>query len=168
MGRRRTSADVVSSSASQVYLRRFGVGVNDWRVISHLGMDPGCTAQVVSNELRVDKSVVSRSVRTLVDEGLVAAERTPGFRRLYLTAKGAALHKEMLPVAVERERTLLAGLSAEEVDQLLGLLRKLLGNLPALAAYDPAGTGADTGAGTDEDTGAGTDEDTGAAAPLLG
>jgi DNA-binding MarR family transcriptional regulator len=134
-------ANVVSSSASQVYLRRYGIGVNDWRVVSHLGLDPGCTAQVVSNVLQVDKSVVSRSVKTLVDRGLIAVESTPGFRRLYLTAKGAALHKEMMPVVLQRERILLAGLSPEEVDQLLGLLRRLQANLPALAAYDPPRTG---------------------------
>jgi DNA-binding MarR family transcriptional regulator len=148
-------ANVVSTSASQVYLRRYGIGVNDWRVISHLGLAPGSTAQAVSNELQVDKSVVSRSVKTLVDRGLVAVESTPGFRRLYLTAGGAALHKEMLPVVLQRERILLAGLTPEEVDQLLGLLRRLQVNLPALAAYDPprTGTSAETAA---EDDGAPT------------
>jgi DNA-binding MarR family transcriptional regulator len=130
-------ANAISSSASQVYLREFGIGVNDWRVVSHLGMDPGCTAQVISNVLQVDKSVVSRSVKTLVDRGLVAVETTPGFRRLYLTAGGAQLHKEMVPVALQRERLLLAGLDDAEVEQLLGLLRRLHANLPGLTAYDP-------------------------------
>jgi DNA-binding MarR family transcriptional regulator len=146
-------ANVVSSSASQIYLRRYGIGVNDWRVLSHLGLDPGCTAQVISNVLHVDKSVVSRSVKTLVDRGLVAVEISPGFRRLYLTTEGAALHKEMIPVVLQRERILLAGLSTEEVDQLLGLLRRLQANLPALAAdhRPPPGrsaeaSGADDGA----------------------
>ncbi len=130
-------ANAISSSASQVYLREFGIGVNDWRVLSHLGLEPGCTAQVISNVLRVDKSVVSRSVKTLVDRGLVAVETTPGFRRLYLTARGAQVHKDMVPVALERERLLLAGLADAEVDQLLGLLRRVHANLPALTAYDP-------------------------------
>jgi DNA-binding MarR family transcriptional regulator len=130
-------ANAISSSASQVYLREFGIGVNDWRVVSHLGLEPGCTAQVISNVLRVDKSVVSRSVKTLVDRGLVAVETTPGFRRLYLTARGAQVHKDMVPVALERERLLLAGLADAEVDQLLGLLRRVHANLPALTAYDP-------------------------------
>ena len=134
-------ANAASTSASQVYLRRYGVGVNDWRVLTHLGLEPGCTAQVVSNVLQVDKSVVSRSVKTLVDQGLIAVEATPGFRRLYLTAAGAALHREMMPVVLERERILLDGLAPEEVDQLLGLLRRVQVNLPALAAYDPPGTG---------------------------
>jgi DNA-binding MarR family transcriptional regulator len=130
-------ANAISSSASQVYLREFGIGVNDWRVLSHLGLEPGCTAQVISNVLQVDKSVVSRSVRTLVDRGLVAAESTPGFRRLYLTTRGAELHKEMVPLALQRERLLLSGLDDAEVEQLLGLLRRLHANVPALAAYDP-------------------------------
>jgi DNA-binding MarR family transcriptional regulator len=130
-------ANAISSSASQVYLREFGIGVNDWRVISHLGLEPGCTAQVISNVLQVDKSVVSRSVRTLVDRGLVGAEVTPGFRRLYLTATGADLHKRMVPVALQREQLLLAGLDDADVDLLLGLLRRVHANLPGLVAYDP-------------------------------
>lgn len=140
-------ANAASTSASQVYLRRYGIGVNDWRVLSHLGLEPGCTAQVVSNELQVDKSVVSRSVRTLVDRGLIAVESTPGFRRLYLTAEGAALHKEMLPVVLQREQVLLTGLAPDEVDQLLGLLRRVQANLPALTAHDPSRSGADEDAG---------------------
>jgi DNA-binding MarR family transcriptional regulator len=140
-------ANALSSSASQVYLREFGIGVNDWRVISHLGMEPGCTAQVISNVLQVDKSVVSRSVKTLVDRGLVAIESTPGFRRLYLTGVGAALHKEMVPVALQRERLLVSGLEPAEVDQLLALLRRLHANLPTLTAYDPRRPGADDEAG---------------------
>lgn len=134
-------ANTASASASRVYLRRYGVGVNDWRVLTHLGLEPGCTAQVVSNVLQVDKSVVSRSVKTLVDRGLIAVEITPGFRRLYLSAAGAALHKEMMPVVLQRERILLDGLAPEEVDLLLALLRRVQANLPALAAYDPPGTG---------------------------
>ncbi|MGK5115652.1 MULTISPECIES: MarR family winged helix-turn-helix transcriptional regulator [unclassified Geodermatophilus] len=133
-------ANAISSSASQVYLREFGIGVNDWRVLSHLGLEPGCTAQVISNVLQVDKSVVSRSVRTLVDRGLVGVEATPGFRRLYLTAAGAELHKRMVPVALQRERLLLTGLDDAEVELLLGLLRRVHANLPALTAYDPGRT----------------------------
>src|SRR4051794_26616000 len=139
-------ANALSSSASQVYLREFGIGVNDWRVVSHLGMEPGCTAQTISNVLQVDKSVVSRSVKTLVDRGLVTVESTPGFRRLYLTRAGAALHKEIVPVALQREHLLTAGLEPGEVDQLLALLRRLHANLPALTAYDPRRSGADEGA----------------------
>ena len=130
-------ANAISSSASQVYLREFGIGVNDWRVVSHLGLDPGCTAQVISNVLQLDKSVVSRSVKTLVDRGLVGVETTPGFRRLYLTAAGAELHKRMVPVALEREQLLLAGLDDADVALLLGLLRRVHANLPALTAYAP-------------------------------
>jgi DNA-binding MarR family transcriptional regulator len=130
-------ANALSSSSSQVYLREFGIGVNDWRVVSHLGLDPGCTAQAISNALQVDKSVVSRSVRTLVDRGLVAIETTPGFRRLYLTGQGAELHKEMVPVALERQRVLLRGLDDDEVATLLALLRRLHANLPAVIAHRP-------------------------------
>ncbi|MGY1661739.1 MarR family winged helix-turn-helix transcriptional regulator [Geodermatophilus sp. SYSU D00705] len=130
-------ASTITTSGSQVYLRNFGVGMNDWRVVSCIGMDPGITAQEISNVTKIDKSVISRSVKSLVAAKLVTVETSPGFRRLYLTGDGARLYKDVVPVALEREELLLAGLSDEEVEQLLGLLRRINANLPALAAYDP-------------------------------
>jgi DNA-binding MarR family transcriptional regulator len=152
-------ANVVSSSTSQVYLREFGIGVNDWRVLSHLALEPGCTAQTVSNELGVDKSVVSRSVRTLVDRGLVGVETTPGFRRLYLTDAGVDLHKRVVPVALQRERLLLAGLDDAEVAQLLELLRRVHANLPDLAAGDRAPRADRDGTAPDPTDDRSTDDD---------
>jgi DNA-binding MarR family transcriptional regulator len=130
-------SNAITTSGSQMYLRRFGVGMNDWRVLSYVGMDPGVTAQEVSNHTRIDKSVISRSVKSLVENGLVIVESSPGFRRLYLTKDGAKLYKALVPVAMERERILLEGLDDDEVEELLRLLRKLRDNLPALGAFEP-------------------------------
>jgi DNA-binding MarR family transcriptional regulator len=146
-----TISNAITNSGSQVYLRRFGVGMNDWRVLSYVGMDPGVTAQEVSSHTKIDKSVISRSVKTLVENGLVIVESSPGFRRLFLTQDGAKLYKALVPVAMDRERILLDGLTDDDVDELLRLLRTLRDNLPGLGAFDPASQAAQADAEVPDD-----------------
>jgi DNA-binding MarR family transcriptional regulator len=55
-----------------------------------------------------------------------------------LTASGKALHKRVLKVALERERRLLSGLSASEVDTLIELLGRLHSQVANVNEYDPA------------------------------
>jgi DNA-binding MarR family transcriptional regulator len=132
-------SNALSRGGSLVYMHRFGIGVNDWRVLSALGNRPGATAAEVCALLGMDKSVASRSVAGLADRGLLAIERVPGQRRLYLTRQGAEVHDQVLPMALERERRLLEGFSAEEVDVLRGFLRRMNDNVPAINAPEADG-----------------------------
>jgi DNA-binding MarR family transcriptional regulator len=127
-------SNALSRGGSLLYMHRFGIGVNDWRVLSALGNHPGATAAEVCAVLGMDKSVASRSVAGLVDRRLVAIERVPGQRRLYLTRAGADVHDQLLPVALERERRLLQGFSAAEVAVLREFLRRMNDNVPAINA----------------------------------
>jgi DNA-binding MarR family transcriptional regulator len=140
-------SNALSWGGSQLYTRRFGVGVNDWRVISALGNHPGSTAVEVCTVVGLDKSVVSRCVAGLAERGLVGIERTDGHRRLFLTQDGVRLHDELLPLALHREQVLLEGLEASEVEQLKSFLRRMFLNLPRLND-DPVRDGDSTGTGT--------------------
>ncbi len=53
-------ASKLSASASSTYMRRFGVGVMEWRVIAMVKVRPGITANEISQVSGVDKSSVSR------------------------------------------------------------------------------------------------------------
>jgi DNA-binding MarR family transcriptional regulator len=127
----------LSSGASQIYLRRFGVGINEWRVISMLSQEPLITAARVGQVLGLHKAIVSRSVHDLESKKLLTFEFRAGQRLLALTENGHALHDEMVVVALARERMLLAGFSDKEREVLLGLLRRMYANLPAVDAIDP-------------------------------
>ncbi|MGY1823732.1 MarR family winged helix-turn-helix transcriptional regulator [Geodermatophilus sp. SYSU D00079] len=135
-------ANALSWGSTFQYMRRFGVGVNDWRIVSALGNHPGATAGAVCTVLGLNKSVVSRSVAGLAGRGLVTIERVDGQRRLYLTAEGVALHDQLLPLALERERRMLRGFSEEEVGLLRDFLRRMHDNLSEAAGpgegEDPA------------------------------
>ena len=52
--------------------------------------------------------------------------------RISLTAKGAVTHDKVIAVALERERRLLSCLSKPERETLIGLLRRVHGNLDAV------------------------------------
>jgi DNA-binding MarR family transcriptional regulator len=129
-------ANGMSSLGSRRYLREFGIGINEWRVLSSLGNIPGGTAGDVAELVGIHKSVVSRSLRSLTDAGLVGQDPELGRRRLFLTAAGAALHDKIVPVALAREELLLHGFDDDEAALLRTFLRRMHENLDRVAQGD--------------------------------
>lgn len=124
-------------SGSRVFHHLHDVGTNEWRVISALANHPGSTASDLVEILGMNKSIASKSVNLLLGRGLVAQlDGRRGSRHLYLTDAGAAVHDDLLAVALERERILQTDLTAEEVAQLNALLVRMLGSAPALQEFE--------------------------------
>lgn len=140
-------------SGSQLYLRNFGIGINDWRVLTSLGNRPGSTAVALSNWLDMNKSMVSRSFRTLQDMRLIGTDSKVGRKKFYLTATGAALHEQMMPIAMRRNDILLQGFSDEEQSALLDFLRRMHTNMNMVRTHDNSGVSETPSAAatTDED-----------------
>jgi DNA-binding MarR family transcriptional regulator len=108
---------------SQEMRRRFGLGTNDWRVISAAAVRPGTSATELSEFLGLNKAVVSKSVNTLIERGLLLLIDGPrGSRPMYLTRAGAEMHEAMLPISMRGQEIILADLSGE----LNHLLRRML------------------------------------------
>jgi DNA-binding MarR family transcriptional regulator len=110
-------------------------------MLSLLAIEPGLTAQQICQALELDKAAASRSVRVLEKSGLVDALPSPQAQRsklLNLTAKGLDLHTRILSLALEREQLLLAGISPEEKRQIIGLLGRMVANLPRLEDFENA------------------------------
>jgi DNA-binding MarR family transcriptional regulator len=107
--------------------RRFGLGTNDWRVISAVAMRPGMAATDVSEFIGVNKAVVSKSVNTLVARDLIVLLDGPrGSRPMYLTRTGAEIHDGMLPISMRGQEIVLAHLTPTEIERLNELLRRML------------------------------------------
>jgi len=107
--------------------RRFGLGTNDWRVISALATRPGSSATDVSDFLGVNKAVVSKSVNTLVDHGLILLSDGPrGSRPMYLSDAGAHMHHEMRPISLRGQEIILQGMAQPDVTRLNAQLRAML------------------------------------------
>ncbi len=113
----------------------FGLGTNDWRVLSALAVRPGITATDVSEFLVMNKAVVSKAVNVLISRNLITSTDGPrGSRNLFLTPPGVEMHNKMLPVSLAGEDILLSRLSEADVAKLRDILAKLVANISSLTA----------------------------------
>lgn len=125
----------LSRGASQHYLNVFDVGIETWRCLVLLAIEGSISAQQVSKIIGMDKASVSRCFKSMQARGLITMglDAEDGRLRIAtLTPQGRELHDQILGMALERERALLSVLSEAERDQLIGLLKRLHENLPAV------------------------------------
>lgn len=122
-------------SASHLYLKRFGIGIEAWRILVLLAIEGPITANRVCQVIGMDKASVSRNFKRLAELGYLQVEDDPDDARqrlAQLTQSGFALHDAMMPLVLEREQRLLSCLDGDEREVLCGLLRRLHANLGAL------------------------------------
>lgn len=121
--------------------RRFGLGTNEWRVISTLAIRPGLASSEISEFLALNKALVSKSVSTLADRELIVLSDGPrGSRPIYLTPAGAEMHDLMLPISLRGQEIILAELSDDDVQELNELLRRMLHRTRGLQVLENAPT----------------------------
>ena len=122
-------------AASKHFKDSFDLGTVDWRLLFMFARVPGCTAALASRTIGIDKGAVSRSLQRLEAEGLVMAGelhangRSRGWN---LTKQGRRMHQRILQVAITRQKDVLAGFDAGEVEAFCGYLGRFLHNLELL------------------------------------
>lgn len=129
----------LSRSTARLYLAKFDVTVPEWRVIANVALRGSCSARELIEDVAMDKSLVSRSIRQLVGKGLLTARPSDVDRRtslLRLTAKGVRTYQDLLPKAQRRQATLLEDLDEEERRVLWIALGKLESKARALAGME--------------------------------
>jgi DNA-binding MarR family transcriptional regulator len=129
-------ADAVSRSMAQVYDQRFELTRDEWRVLAALAEVRSMKTGAVIAHTTLDKMAVSRAVKRLERDGLIARDDDPDDGRGYvlrLRPAGRALYRRVVPGVLERERFLFEGLSAAQraaldaaIDTLLRRARELL------------------------------------------
>jgi DNA-binding MarR family transcriptional regulator len=121
-------ANRLSRAASRFYRKSYGIGVVEWRLIMYVGRAKETRANRICSETDLDKGAVSRSLATLQSMGIVTVvEDGADSRRnnVALTAKGRALHNELVPIAFERQTKLVQDLTPAEVRLFMALIDKL-------------------------------------------
>ncbi|MGJ5204349.1 MarR family winged helix-turn-helix transcriptional regulator [Bradyrhizobium sp. HKCCYLR20261] len=128
----RLAAEVSAALASE-YRERYGLDIPEWRVLATLGFRrDACSAQYVAACTRTHKSTISRAVTSLLERRLIERVENADDRRefrLRLTRKGKTLYEELIPRLQQREREIMACLSAEErklFDRLIGKIEASL------------------------------------------
>jgi len=131
-------ANKLSAGASQLYRKRFDLGVIDWRVLATIGSEGGATGARICQVVGLDKAAVSRSFAVLEARGLIVVPKPGGrARAAELTQAGRAIHDAILALALARQSRLLEPFTDAERDLLVGLLHRLLQQVPYVNAFDP-------------------------------
>jgi DNA-binding MarR family transcriptional regulator len=118
----------ISQTIAETYAARFGIAIPEWRVIAVLGRHSGLSANGVAERTAMDKVAVSRTIARLLERGVVQRDTHGDDRRrsvLELSTAGYGIFDEVVPLALARERALLAHFSDEDKAQLDALLTKL-------------------------------------------
>lgn len=125
----------LSRGASSAYLRVFDVGIEMWRLMVLLAIEDQLTANEASRVIGMDKASVSRCFKLMQNRGYIEMRLDALDGRLRVasfTAKGRAVHDQIIGLALERERAFLSVLSQQESELFLGLLARLHENLPSV------------------------------------
>ncbi len=121
----------VSQSVADIYSRRHGLTVYEWRAMAVLGNNQPLTASEIVNHSSLDKVQVSRAIKSMTQSSLLERRVDNADKRranLYLTTRGNEVFNELVPLVKERENELLSGLTDEETMLLKSLMSKVRNN----------------------------------------
>jgi len=123
-------SNIVSTAISGAYEKRFGLTIPEWRVMAVLAMTPDLSAAEVAQRTAMDKVAVSRAVASLLRERRIVRQTARADRRrslLRLSAAGRKVYAQVVPVALDYERDLLAPLTRKDREVVDRAIRILLG-----------------------------------------
>jgi DNA-binding MarR family transcriptional regulator len=122
------AAEAASMSFQTHYKQRYGMLRTEWRVLFHLGVYGPLTATEIGQRARIHKTKISRAVAALEERRFLTRARSVHDRRqemLELTAAGRAAYADLLKVAEDHDRALVADLSVAEAASLRRLLARI-------------------------------------------
>ncbi len=125
-------AERVSRGLSGLYRDKFGISVAEWRVVAHLSQAEKVSVREIHARVRMGKWQVSRAAQRLESRGYIRKRTGRTDRRLVelsLTPKGRAMVNEIIPLALEYEKELLARVSGKR--EAKDLIRSLLKSMEA-------------------------------------
>jgi DNA-binding MarR family transcriptional regulator len=128
-------ADRVARRTSKVVKDEGGINLSQWRVMAAIAEVPGRTSVEVVTITPMDKGIVSRATKALLELGLVvrkASQMDGRVSHLYLTDSGRDLYQRILPLVEEVLLCTDEVLSAEEQENLCSHLNQLMKVLPDL------------------------------------
>ena len=117
-------------------LAEVGGSMPTWFILTNLKGEEWRTQHELARALHIEGPTLTRHIDGLEEEGLVVRRRDTNDRRavsVELTDAGRAKHTEMMRAVQAFNQRLLAGFSAEELDELQALLGKLEQNARAVS-----------------------------------
>jgi DNA-binding MarR family transcriptional regulator len=124
-----------SRRVSQIYdhyLQRHGLTITQYGLLAHLSRLDGVCIGVLAEKLIMDPTTLTRNLRPLERQGLVAPSPDPHdrrSRRLHLTDQGRAAFNKALPDWIEAQRYIEHALGVSEAPVLRAAIDHLLERL---------------------------------------
>jgi MarR family transcriptional regulator, organic hydroperoxide resistance regulator len=128
----------------QARLAQHGVSLGHWTFLRILWERDGLTQRELSNEAGLMEPTTALALRAMEDLGYVRRERAQGNRKnlyVFLTPKGKALRRKLVPLAEQVNRVAMQGLKAADVATTRRSLLVMLDNLAADPTLGPAPAG---------------------------
>lgn len=126
--------DLLRRSGALANRREFGLTGIEWRIMAQVGEHAPLSLNDLTELLNLDAGQLSRTVKALVERGLLDRRRRPTGPAIMitLTGDGRALHARMMELARDRNGFLVAGLPSEEVAVATRVLDAVLRNAQLL------------------------------------
>lgn len=121
-------ANRLANGASNHYRSRFNLGMSEWRAMMAVGGADQLIVREVAENADLDYAAASKSVRALEKQGYVSVEQTLTRGRaalVRLTPEGRELYHKLRDSARRRQQRLIASFSAEEIETLWSLLKRV-------------------------------------------
>jgi DNA-binding MarR family transcriptional regulator len=131
-------ANVLRRGSTLIYGRKLGLSQVEWRIVALVGEHAPVSLNELADLLDLDKGQTSRSVSALVARRLMLREYRRDGRgiRITLTARGTDVYGQLMASALERNRVLLNGMTAQERTQLFVILDRLTTLARAILAQE--------------------------------
>jgi len=113
-------------------LKKFGLSLQDWRVLIALWHSDEQRLLDVADLIGVDRSTLSRQIAALEKSNLVVRRKSSSDGRalcIVLTKKGRALTAKLIPIARAHAAAATKGLTAEQLETLTYSLKLIYENL---------------------------------------
>jgi DNA-binding MarR family transcriptional regulator len=113
-------------------LRREGINVTRWRILAVLAMGDGITINEIIDRAMMQQSALSRALMNMEKEDYVRRvlrRADARYVEVFLTDKGRALFDSLNIVVRRRQRRLVKGFSAEELETSFALMRRMSRNM---------------------------------------
>jgi MarR family transcriptional regulator, organic hydroperoxide resistance regulator len=113
-------------------LRREGINVTRWRILAVLAMGDGITINEIIDRAMMQQSALSRALMNMEKEDYVRRvlrRADARYVEVFLTDKGRALFDSLNIVVRRRQRRLVKGFSAGELETAFVLMRRMSRNM---------------------------------------
>lgn len=124
---------ILSQSVSQLfaseYATRFGLSMNQWRLLVIIGSHSPISAKDICQQTLFEKMTVSRGISTLKSRKLITTKVSKHDARINmhaLTKQGQKIYDEIIPIAIRYENILLSKLTDSQKFAFEGILETLL------------------------------------------